>query len=79
MSLTYMTHPYHGAMHAGDFGEIERLKTHGWSVAKEPTADEIRASKMPAALEPVITTPITTSVITSTVEKKKPGRKPKVA
>jgi hypothetical protein len=32
MSAIRMTHPLHGAMHAYDAAEIEKLKGWGWSV-----------------------------------------------
>lgn len=35
---TRMIHPQHGAMHAYDRGEIERLKSLGWSIEGEQTA-----------------------------------------
>jgi hypothetical protein len=77
--MQYMTHPKHGAYHAQDEGEIERLEKSGWKQSKMPTAAEINAAKAGqraavlkaelAALEPVAEAPV----------KKKPGRKPKVA
>jgi hypothetical protein len=45
MPLTYMTHPHHGATHAADYGDIERLQKYGWKVTPEPTAAEIFAAK----------------------------------
>lgn len=43
--MQYMTHPEHGAHHASDRGEVEKLEKAGWVKAKEPTAAEIRALK----------------------------------
>lgn len=72
--MQYMTHPKHGAMHAYDDGEIERLEKSGWKKAEMPTAEELHELKKAqraaalkaelAELEPV---------------KAKPGRKLKVA
>lgn len=44
---TRMTHPQHGATHAYDKGEIERLEKLGWSVEK-PAEPEKRKPGRPA-------------------------------
>lgn len=46
--MQYMTHPKHGAYHASDEGEIERLEKTGWKKGDMPTAEEINDSKKAA-------------------------------
>ena len=43
-----MTHPEHGAMHAYDKSEVERLRALGWSVEGEkPVAEQVPERKKP--------------------------------
>lgn len=75
-----MTHPHHGATHAYDYGEIERLKKVGWVEGKEPTAAEINAQKKgvrAAALKAELATLDEAPPVEA--PKPKRGRKPKAA
>lgn len=82
MPATYMKHTHHGATHAYDYGEVERLKKAGWVEAKEPTGAEILAAKRAdliaarkaelAELEAVPVAPADKKPA-----RKKPGPKPK--
>lgn len=66
---TRMVHPLHGATHAYDVNEIERLKGWGWSVEvpAAPVAEEV--------LIPVLG--VAEGRDEQTVTRKKPGPKPK--
>ena len=66
MAAIRMTHPQHGATHAYDTGEVNKLKGWGWSVEEEkkPAAVTVTASPVVPAVVETVTTP----------EKKKPGR-----
>lgn len=46
--MQYMTHTKHGAHHAMDEGEIERLEKSGWKKGEMPTAAEINDGKKAA-------------------------------
>lgn len=78
--MLYMTHPQHGAMHVVDFGESEKLKASGWSVTKEPTAQEIQALKKGVAASALRAqlAELEAADAAAPVVKNKPGRKPKV-
>lgn len=73
--MHYMTHPKHGAYHANDEGEVERLVKTGWKQSTMPTADEVRASKRGVLAEALKAQ--LAELGEQVVEKKKPGRKPK--
>lgn len=63
---TRMVHPLHGATHAYDNSEIERLKGFGWAVdGEKPAGDEhldLIKTALKTAFPPVV------------FEKRKPGR-----
>jgi hypothetical protein len=61
---TRMIHQLHGAMYAYDTGEVERLVKLGWSAEGAPQAKTEAQALEPKA--PFV------------VERKKPGRPPKV-
>jgi hypothetical protein len=57
-----MIHPEHGAMHAYDTGEIERLQKLGWSIEGEKSQGEVHIELIKATVAPPA---------------RKPGRPPK--
>jgi hypothetical protein len=58
-----MVHPLHGATHAYDNSEIERLKGLGWSVEEPKTAQSL---------------PVAGYIDVLRAQRNKPGRPPKV-
>lgn len=71
---TRMVHPLHGATHAYDNGEIERLKGFGWAV-EVPPSNHIPVEDMRVIHEGI---PLDVFVQPSpAVARKKPGPKPK--
>ena len=47
MTPVLMTHPKHGATHAYDLAEIDRLKGYGWGVEKPAEAAPEEAKRKP--------------------------------
>jgi hypothetical protein len=43
--MIYMTHPMHGATHVLNEIDAVEAEKRGWVRTKEPTGDEVRASK----------------------------------
>lgn len=66
---TRMVHPLHGATHAYDTGEVDRLKGLGWSVEGEKPAGDGHLDLIVPALASSFQWPV--------VERRKPGRPPK--
>lgn len=77
--MQYMTHPKHGAYHATDEGEIERLEKSGWKKSAMPTADEIRAIKRGQLAEGLKAQLAELGEPVVAPARKKPGPKPKAA
>jgi hypothetical protein len=47
-----MVHPEHGAMHAYDTGEVERLKGYGWHAEEQAPAAKVKPVKVEPEKEP---------------------------
>lgn len=70
---TRMVHPQHGATHAYDTGEIQRLEKLGWSVEKPAVMGSFSAHARGGYPVP----DVVQFYEAPPIERKKPGPKPK--